>query len=416
MSRTTTLGIIAVVLAILGFVAGYYTAPRGAASPQTVTQTVTSTQTVTQTATQTATTMITQTVTQTITATPPIAQISAELVPISSSTVMVNATKGATVRAGPIIVVIRPGTYVMAGNKTLSAYNFSVVLYGVRGLGPSPDGGQPVFAFAFAVNGQVTPSITFVDNVGKPRPVITLAYMPDNWSSWTWLGYKELSNGTLVGGRYAFIDKWYYLGGGVFANIQFVKPVPWVFTAGPYRYMPQFKTVMLPRSNVASGLVPVEIAEAAINGTTGGALRVGNIIAVIPPGTYLSNGQTMYKVYNFSLIYYATLNMPGVNGMAPFGAYAFAANGVVSAGYTFVDASGAPTPIITVAILPSATTSWTWLPQGPAQQTTALVNGTYRFPDVWLYGDGYIVNVQFVKPVPWVFLGPRTQSTNLGVT
>jgi hypothetical protein len=409
MSRTTTLGIIAVVLAILGFVAGYYAAPKGPTATQTVTRTSTQTTTVTQTGyvTQTVTQTSTLTTTVTQTAAPSMQMPTPALAPISSSTVSVNAAEGATVRAGPIIAVIRPGTYAMVGNKTLSNYNFSIVLYSVYGLGASPDGGWPVYAFAFAVNGMVSPAVTFVDSMGKPRPIITIAYMPDNWSSWTWLGYKALSNGTLVGGRYAFVDKWYYVGGGAFVNIQFVKPVPWVFTAGPYSYMPQFATFKPPMSSAASGLVPVEIAEAAINGTIGGALRVGNIIAVIPPGTYLSDGQTMYKTYNFSLIYYATLSMPGIGGMAPFGAYAFAANGVVSAKYTFVNAAGSPSPIVTIAVLPSETTSWTWLPSGPVQQTSAIVNGTYKFANVWLYGDGYIVNVQFVKPVPWIFLGPR---------
>lgn len=92
MSRTTTLGIIAVVLAILGFVAGYYAAPKGPTATQTVTQTSTQTTTVTQTAA------------------PSMQMPTTVLAPISSSTASVNAAEGATVRAGPIIAVIRPGT------------------------------------------------------------------------------------------------------------------------------------------------------------------------------------------------------------------------------------------------------------------------------------------------------------------
>ncbi|MGC9117479.1 MAG: hypothetical protein ACP5I3_00645 [Thermoproteus sp.] len=110
--------------------------------------------------------------------------------------------------------------------------------------------------------------------------------------------------------------------------------------------------------------------------------------------------------------------MPGVAGMVPLGAYAFAANGLVTAKYTFVDANGAGSPIITIALFPRTVTSWTWLPQGAAQQNATLSVGAYKFPDVWLYGDGYIVNVLFVKPVPWVFLGPwpPQQATSMTAT
>ncbi|WP_167828066.1 hypothetical protein [Thermoproteus tenax] len=391
MTKTTTTIIVAVVVAVIAFIAGYYAAPS-----KTVIQSTTTTQTYTQTVTQT----YTQTVVPTTTP---------ELVPVSASSTVVNATKGATLRLGPLIVVIRPGTYALVGNSTLATYNFSLVIYNLKGVGLAPDGGMPVYAFAFAVNGQVSPSITFVDASGKPRQIITLAYIPSTWTSWTWLGYRQLSNGTLVGGRYVFVDQWYNVGGGVQVNLQFVKPVPWVFVAESSERPLSF-SIIKPAVNISgveSGLVPLEIAEAWINGTEGGAVRVGNIIAVVPPGTYLKVGNSTYKAYNFSLVYYATLNLPGVDGMAPLGAYAFAANGVVSPAATFVGASGAPTPIITVAILPRTVTSWTWLtPTVSNGQSKILINGSYKFPNVWIRGDGYLLNAQFVKPVPWVFLGP----------
>lgn len=33
-----------------------------------------------------------------------------------------------------------------------------------------------------------------------------------------------------------------------------------------------------------------------------------------------------------------------------------------------------------------------------------LAGGRYAFPDTWLPGDSYMVNVVFVKPVHWIFL------------
>ncbi|MBP1450145.1 MAG: hypothetical protein JZD41_09185 [Thermoproteus sp.] len=409
MSKAGSIGI-AILALVIGAVIGYLASPA-----KTVTQTVTATQTatLTQTATQISTTTVTQTATVTQSAPPPAAQ--PLLIPVSSATVAVNATAGATVRDGPIIVVIRPGTYAMVGNTTLSAYNFSIVLYRVVGVGPAPDGGVPTYAFAFAVNGRVSPAVTLVDLAGKPKPVITLAYMPNNWGSWTWLGYAQAPNGTLVGGRYAFVNTWHYLKGAA-VNVQFVKPVPWIFTAYSTSAQPQY-SARSPSINATglTGLIPVEVATATIDGASGSAVEAGNIIAVVPPGTYLQapNG-TIYKSYEFGLVYYAVQGVQGVGGMAPLVAYAFAANGVVSPGYTFVDSSGKPAPVVTIAVLPEGTTSWTWLPPSPSSATSPLAQGSYKFPNTWIQGYGYIVNVQFVKPVPWIFLGPPPSAGSAG--
>ncbi|MEZ0249208.1 MAG: hypothetical protein ABWJ97_08020 [Thermoproteus sp.] len=401
MNRTTGLLIaVSIVLAIIGYAVGRLSAPA------TVPATVTATQTYTTTATYT-TTVTSPPVTTTVTTTTSAASMASRLEPVAAASVTVNASRGATLRAGPIIVVIRPGTYVQWGNRTYSSYVFSLVLYRVVGVQESPDGAKPVYAFAFAVNGTISPAISLVDSSGKPMPVVTLAFIPPNWSSWTWLGYQQEPNGTLVGGKYAFKNQWLALGGGISANIAFFKPVPWVFTAGDGNPQLQFSTYV-PSVNATGvkGLMPIEIAEAEINGTIGGAVRAGNIIAVVPPGTYLSTPNGVKAIYNFSLVYYAVQDVPGVLGMAPLGAYAFAANGEVTAQYTFVDSSGRPAPIVTVAFFPRSVTTWTWLSGSPARQDAPLINGTYRFPNVWTYGDGYMVNTQFVKPVPWVFLAP----------
>ncbi|MEL9991698.1 MAG: hypothetical protein QXP98_06065 [Thermoproteus sp.] len=399
MSRTTGLLIaVAVVLAVIGYVAGRLSAPSAVLITVTATQTTTATYTTTVTSPPATTT-----VTVTASATP----VAPRLEPVATASAIVDASRGATLRAGPIIVVIRPGTYVQWGNRTYSSYVFSLVLYSVVGLQESPDGAKPVYAFAFAVNGTISPAISFVDSSGRPRPAVTLAFIPPNWSSWTWLGYQQEPNGTLVGGRYAFKNQWLVLGGGISANIAFFRPVPWVFTAGDGNPRPQFATYV-PAVNATGvkGLVPIEIAEAEINGTVGGAVRAGNIIAVVPPGTYLSTPNGVETMYNFSLVYYAAQDFPGVLGMAPLGAYAFAADGEVTTQYTFVDSNGRPAPIVTIAFFPRSVTTWTWLSASPAGQDAPLTNGSYRFPDVWTYGDGYMVNTQFVKPVPWVFLAP----------
>jgi len=74
------------------------------------------------------------------------------------------------------------------------------------------------------------------------NPVITVVFQPENWGSYTWLKYTQLPNGTLVGGSYAFLDTWYlsseqlngmpFSPSDVMVNVQFFKPVPWVFFSG----------------------------------------------------------------------------------------------------------------------------------------------------------------------------------------
>lgn len=83
------------------------------------------------------------------------------LTPINAYTYTINAKTGGVVVAGNIMVIIRPGTYAISGTQNMSNYNFSVIYYSVQGL-PSPESNQvPFLAFAYAVNGNVTPAIEF---------------------------------------------------------------------------------------------------------------------------------------------------------------------------------------------------------------------------------------------------------------
>ena len=115
------------------------------------------------------------------------------------------------------------------GEEIQDAYRFSIVLYSVDGVGPSPDGEEPVFAFAFAVNGEVTPKYTFVDEQGNPKPLITIILDDEAYASWTWLGYEDMG-GILANGEYRFRNVW-LPGDWYIVNTQFIKPVPWVVTA-----------------------------------------------------------------------------------------------------------------------------------------------------------------------------------------
>ena len=155
---------------------------------------------------------------------------------VGGETVTVNAASGQsyTLQVGNIKVVVPPGTYAEFTNGTmLSTYNFSLVLMADYDIPPppSPSGYVPIYTFAFEVNGQITPTITFVNSNGKPQGILTYVYTAPgvNWTSWTWLG--GTFNGTVyIGGHYAFPDPWTYFGNGTMF-IKFIKPVPWVFEA-----------------------------------------------------------------------------------------------------------------------------------------------------------------------------------------
>ncbi|MEZ0318961.1 MAG: hypothetical protein ABWK05_03075 [Pyrobaculum sp.] len=71
----------------------------------------------------------------------------------------------------------------------LSRYNFTLVYYAANITGT--DGKAPLFGFGFAVNGKVSRTSTFVDNAGAPMPIVTIASVPQNTTSWTWLPQEE---------------------------------------------------------------------------------------------------------------------------------------------------------------------------------------------------------------------------------
>ena len=154
---------------------------------------------------------------------------------VAGETVTVNAVSGQsyTLQVGNIRVVVKPGTYAeLANGKMLSTYNFSLVILADYDIPPPYQSDYvPIYTFAFEVNGQITPTITFVNASGKPQGILTYVYTAPgvNWTSWTWLG--GMFNGTIyVGGKYAFADHWTYFSNGTMMTT-FIKPVPWVLEA-----------------------------------------------------------------------------------------------------------------------------------------------------------------------------------------
>jgi hypothetical protein len=385
--------VIIIIIAIIAGVGGYY----GGVSTKpsiTTTSTVTSTQTITQTL--------------------PVPSASPMLVPISNATALVNASSGkpVIVDSGNIIVVIPQGTYVRFPNGSIiNVYKFSLIEYSLFNVPPIGNA-KPIYGFAFAVDNQVSPQYIFVKSDGTPRPLITIAVNPQaGITSWVWLQYTQASNGSLIGGKYLAQNVWYH-SGRYMVNLQFSRPVPWIFLYSPSGGGPvnQYSTQMYKTSynGSQSALIPVSESTAQINASLGGIVSLGNILAIIPPNTTVTYGSTKLSSYNFSIIDFGLHNLPLTpNGNVPLYAFAYAINGMVSISYTLSN------PVITVVFQPENWGSYTWLKYTQLPNGT-LVGGSYAFLDTWYLSSEQLngmpfspsdvmVNVQFFKPVPWVF-------------
>ncbi|ACP46140.1 conserved hypothetical protein [Sulfolobus islandicus Y.G.57.14] len=319
-------------------------------------------------------------------------------------TVTVNATSGQgyTLQVGNIIVIVKPNTYAALANGTmLSVYNFSLVTFSLEAIYSPPTALNltPLYAFAFAVNNQITPGISLVTmSNGKvvAQPPITVVWgAPSTWTSWTWFG--GTFNGTAyIGGSYKFVDHWLY-GNGVMINTQFFKPVIWIFESAPTPVAQTPKPVQVSVGS-AYGLTPVNVYSYEINGTQGGVAVAGNMIVAIQPNTKIVTPNGNLTIFNFSVVFYNPANGgTAPNGQVPILAFAYAINGNVTFSYSSINSvTGLANPFITVIFTPSQNVSmWTWGAKG------------YIFKDPIIVGNGVVVNLTFFKPVPWILTAPE---------
>ncbi|BDC19694.1 hypothetical protein [Acidianus sp. HS-5] len=315
---------------------------------------------------------------------------------IGEDTVTVNASQGAILQEGNIVTVIKPGTYAMLPNKSIvSVYNFSLVTFSLQAVMPPAQDFfnlTPTYAFAFAINGQISPEYSLVNASGSPDAAITIVYAPDTWTSWTWFG--GTFNGTAyMGGSYKFADHWIY-GNGVIVNNQFFKPVLWIFESSCKPVgMPPTPVSITPKEVL--GLSPIADYTYEVNGETGGVVTAGNILVVVQPGTTITAPSGNLTTFNFSIVFYAPQNVTAPkSGQVPFLVFAYAINNCVSFHYV------ASKPFITVIMTPSCGANmWTW---------GLTKSGTYGYVlhDPILIGHGIVINLTFVRPVPWVLTLP----------
>ena len=160
----------------------------------------------------------------------------------SSRTIMINSNRSSNVMVTApdgvnITVMIPTGTYAMVGNNMLQSFNFTLATFNIMNLS-SPSGYSnqtPAYGFAFEVNGNISPSISFVNATKAPVHLTTITHYPSTWYSWAYVGgtFNE-SAGTYTGGKYIAENAWTYNStAGTMTNTQFYKPIMWVFTVGP---------------------------------------------------------------------------------------------------------------------------------------------------------------------------------------
>ncbi|MEM0164983.1 MAG: hypothetical protein QXW30_04470 [Saccharolobus sp.] len=333
----------------------------------------------------------------------PIMKVSGE------QTVTVNATssQGYTLQVGNVMVIVKPHTYAEFPNGSLiPVYNFSLITFSLEAIYPPASNYNltPLYAFAFAVNNEITPTISLVTNVSgkvQAQPPITIVWAPNTWTSWTWFG--GTFNGTAyIGGSYKFADTWLY-GNGVMVNLQFFKPVIWIFESS------QTPIAQLPKPvyvNVGPvyGLNPVNVYSYEINGTQGGVAFAGDMIVVVQPHTKITTPSGNLTVFNFSIVFYNPANAgTAPNGQVPILAFAYAINGNVTFSYSAINSiTGLANPFITIILTPSHNvTMWTWGAKG------------YIFEDQIIVGNGVVINLTFFKPVPWILTAPQISSTTM---
>ena len=136
----------------------------------------------------------------------------------SSTSVTANATKQttATVTAPDgvnISVTIPAGTYALVDNSTLRAYNFTIATFNIANVGSPPGytNQTPAYGFAFEVNGDINPAISFVNVTKAPVHLTTVTHYPSTWYSWAYVGgVFNTSTGTYTGGNYLIENAWSY--------------------------------------------------------------------------------------------------------------------------------------------------------------------------------------------------------------
>ena len=201
---------------------------------------------------------------------------------ISKATFAVNGSTGGTFTLNHVITAVIPAnTFVSENGNVIRNYNFSIVDFSVPSSLSGPNSSLvPYGAYAFAVNGQVNSSISFINSIGKFQAIKSLVVGGPNDTSWTYLG-GAYNGSTYKGGTYTAADVWTHPNNSVMVNDVFFKPVMWVFEEPAPKVTTTVPTTTAPVTVSKATTVPTTVSATPYPGSNEGVIAAIVVIIVV---------------------------------------------------------------------------------------------------------------------------------------
>lgn len=201
---------------------------------------------------------------------------------LSKATFAVNGSAGGTFTLNHVITAVIPAnTFVSENGNVIKNYNFSIIDFAVPSSLSGPNASLvPYGAYAFAVNGQVNSSISFVNSSGKFQAIKSLVVGGLNETSWTYLG--GVYNGSAYsGGKYTAADVWSHPNDSVMVNDVFFKPVMWVFEQPAPAVTTTIPTTTAPSTVSKATTVPTTVSVTPYPGSDEGVVAAIVVIIIV---------------------------------------------------------------------------------------------------------------------------------------
>lgn len=201
---------------------------------------------------------------------------------ISKATFAVNGSTGGSFTLNHVITAIIPAnTFVSENGNVIHNYNFSIIDFSVPSSLSGPNSSlAPYGAYAFAVNGQINSSISFVNATGKFQAIKSVVVGGPNDTSWTYLG-GVYNGSTYAGGKYTAADVWSHPNNSVMVNDVFFKPVMWVFEQPAPKAVTTVPTTTTPVTVSKATTVPTTVNAKPYPGSDEGVIAAIVVIIIV---------------------------------------------------------------------------------------------------------------------------------------
>ncbi|MCL5423736.1 MAG: hypothetical protein M1385_01465 [Candidatus Marsarchaeota archaeon] len=217
------------------------------------------------------------------------------LLKISEINNSVDGANGARLNFGNVTVLIPPNTYVSIGNKSYLNYNFSIILFKPQNMSIAPLPYNISYAYGFAVNGQITPSIKFTTANGNIRNITTIlkgnntyTAMPFGGGSYNSIAYNF--------GNYNSYMNWTFNSENNTIQNNTNYPGAWVVFHAPFEiyYNHGVIDTGFPPQNITSNILPSNVL---IPKTSNGAVTTTVLPTTNVNNTYSKSNILSYLTY-----------------------------------------------------------------------------------------------------------------------